>query len=217
MEYGYCEFLRKIPVVKAGILLKSSSRDLFAGSRHTLSLYLDPADKPRDDVLAGRRNGFTLIEILIVMLIISIISSVAVMTISFNPQKKIESAANSLANTITLAAEEAMLRPATLGLALSENSYTFFIYEEPKNEDANPWKPLRGRVFHKHTFPKEAEISLKVQDQTVPLNGHPQIIIAESGDFTPFTITIKKTGDKPSYQIHGNTNGEVTTELSHDK
>jgi type II secretory pathway pseudopilin PulG len=151
------------------------------------------------------------------MLIISIVSGIAIMTISFNPQKKIETAANSLANTITLAAEEAMLRPATLGLAFTENSYTFFIYEEPKDENANPWQPISNKVFHRHQFPKEAEISLKVQDQLVELNGKPQIIIAENGDFTPFTVTIQKAGDKPLYQIHGNTNGEVVTELAHEK
>lgn len=190
MEYGYREFLRKTPHPN----LPSRSRGRKGGV-----------------------SGFTLIEILIVMLIVSIISSVAIMTIGFNPQKKIENAANSLANTITLAAEEAMLRPATLGLALSENGYTFFIYEEPKTEDGNPWKPLASRAFHPHTFPKGAEVSLKVQDQTVPLNGKPQIIIAESGDFTPFTISIRKAGDKPLYQIHGNTNGEVITELAHEK
>jgi general secretion pathway protein H len=173
-------------------------------------------EKSHHSRLPGNDEGFTLIEILIVMLIMSIVSGIAILMISSNTQKQIEYSAKALTRALTLASEEAILRPGTLGAAFTENSYEFFIYQEPKVEDDNPWKPLPGKTFRKHFFPKKAVISLKVQDQTVELNGAPQVIIAENGNFTPFTLTIWDA-EKPLYQISGNTSGEVTNESLHEK
>src|SRR5258708_39791946 len=87
----------------------------------------------------GRGYGFTLIEILIVIVIISIVSGIAALTISRNQQKQYEYLANSLAHLITLAEEEAMLRPATLGLAFTPNSFQFFEYHNKIDKNKTHW------------------------------------------------------------------------------
>src|SRR5438105_3387067 len=77
------------------------------------------------DLHHRRTLGFTLIEILIVIVIISIVTGIAALTISRNQQKQYEYLATSLSHLITLAEEEAMLRPTTLGLAFTDHTFQF--------------------------------------------------------------------------------------------
>lgn len=216
MEYGYREFMRNFSFPKClrPFPPRSVGEGKDGGRHNEPPILTFPHTSWGEGIFHDR--GFTLIEILIVMLIMSIVSGIAILTISGNHQKQIEYSANTLTHILTLASEEAMLRPGTLGVAFTENSYEFFIYHEPKDEDENPWEPLQSKTFGKHHFPKKTEISLKVQDQVAELNGKPQVIIAENGDFTPFTLTIRDT-QKPLYQISGNASGEVTNESLHEK
>ena len=57
-------------------------------------------------------NGFTLIELLVVIFIISIVTSVALLSISRNENKQLEAFTNELVQTVTLAEEQAMLQPS---------------------------------------------------------------------------------------------------------
>jgi len=158
-----------------------------------------------------KARGFTLIEILIVMLIMSIVSGIAILTVSANHQKEIENIANQLSQTITLASTEAMLRPGTIGLALTENSYGFYLYQPKKTKEENPWETLSSKVFEKHNLPNNVYLALFIHNKKIALNGKPKIIISESGDFTPFILKLSR-GKKPLYQIKGEVTGEVHVE-----
>lgn len=160
----------------------------------------------------GVNLGFTLIEILIVMVIISIVSGIALLTITNNPHKQIENFAHQLTNLITLAKEEAMLRPATLGLAFTQTSFQFFGYKNKTTEDESPWQPLNDRNLGLRSLPSQIQITLKIQNKSAALSNKPQIIISESGDITPFVIFIGKKGEGAYYQIKGDANGQIKSE-----
>jgi len=164
-----------------------------------------------------RKHGFTLIEILIVMLIISIVSGVAILSITHNQQKQLEQTAKKLARLITLADDEAMLKPATLGLGFSQTGYQFFHYEPSENEEDNHWKPLEDRHFGLQALPANVQIRILIEDHEMPLNGQPQIIISESGDITPFVLLIGKSGENPAYQVLSTAEGEVKSEPVDEK
>lgn len=157
-------------------------------------------------------QGFTLIEILIVMVIISIVSGIALMTITSNQHKQLEQVAKKLSNLITLAEHQALLQPATLGLGMTQTSYQFFQFSED-----NSWQSLNDKNFASHTMPAHVQLSLKIHDKTIPLNGKPTIIISESGDITPFVIFIAKTGEKPFYQVIGDASGKISSGVIHEK
>jgi len=163
------------------------------------------------------KQGFTLIEILIVIVIISIVSGIAALTISRNQQKQYEYLANSLAHLITLAEEEAMLRPATLGLAFTPDSFQFFEYHNKVDKNATHWQALTDNIFGLHSISKNIEITLFVQNKKTNLNGKPQIIISPSGDIIPFTILLGKKDQPPSYKVTGYTNGNVSSRVFHEK
>jgi general secretion pathway protein H len=162
-------------------------------------------------------KGFTLIEILIVIVIISIASSMAVLTISHNQKKQIETLTNSLTRLIVLAEEEAMLRPATLGLAFTPGRFQFFQYQDHRTKNQSRWLALTDKLFGPHDLPKNIQITLKVQNKEASLNGKPQIIFSMSGDITPFRIFIGKQDAPPDYIITGFANGAVKKEQTHAK
>ena len=91
------------------------------------------------------KAGYTLIEILIVVLIISIVTSVAMLSIGRNENKQMESFAQELMQMLSLAEEQAMLQPTVLGLMLSEQSLQFASFKPAFDSDKSSWIPLQIR------------------------------------------------------------------------
>lgn len=162
------------------------------------------------------RNGFTLIEILVVLFIISIITGVAILSIGRNDHRQVEAFANELAQLLTLAEEHAMLQPSILGLSLSEHSLQFASYQTVTDGKKNAWQPLQDQILGKHPIPSGIQLGLEIGDKKTMImpggvKNHPQIIISTSGDITPFTIYIGKRGERPRFAVKGDANGSVKT------
>lgn len=162
-------------------------------------------------------QGFTLIEILIVILIISIVSGIAALTISRNQQKQYEYLAKSFTHLITLAEEEAMLRPATLGLAFTSESYQFFEYQDKAIKNATRWIAQTDKLYGRHAYSSNIKLTVKVQGKEIPLDGQPHLIISASGDVVPFIILIGKEDQEPSYQVTGFADGNIVSGVYHAK
>ena len=158
-----------------------------------------------------KSGGFTLIEVLIVMVIISIVASVAVLTITHNQTKRLAYLANQLVNIILLSEEEAILRPATLGVAFMPHHFQVFEYREKK------WTSLKNANFGLHAFSSDIQITLHVQNKIQALDGKPHLIISESGDLTPFVILIGNKEESPRYQVIGESSGNVKSEAIDEK
>jgi general secretion pathway protein H len=156
-------------------------------------------------LMRSDQTGYTLIEILIVIAIISIVAAVATLSIHFNHKKQMESLAHHLVSLILLSEEEAILHPAVLGLAFTSHTYQVYRYEE-KNHS---WQPLTNKVFRAETLPDKVQITLTIQDKIIPANGKPQLIISSSGDLPAFTIDIGDFDETPLYQVNGEENGNV--------
>jgi len=158
-------------------------------------------------------KGFTLIELLIVMIIISIVAGVAMITLNTNPHKQYETLANQLVNFITLAEQEAMLRPAVLSVAFTPHSFQLYTLQHDKKTNENAWVPASKA----HVLPANIKISLKISHEIIPANAPPKLIITPSNDLTPFVILIGKPNENPYYQVIGKASGEVTSEMVQTK
>ncbi len=159
-----------------------------------------------------RKNGFTLIELLIVMIIISIVAGIAMITIHTNQRKQYETLASQIKNAILLAEQEAMLRPATIGLAFTADRFQFYTFEHDAKMDSDKWVPL-DKPLGSHTIPMNTQIILKIQDKVIPADGEPKLILTPGNDVTPFVILIGKKEETPYYEITGKANGEVTSDV----
>ncbi len=155
--------------------------------------------------MQSKTAGFTLIEVLIVIVIISIVASITMLSIHFNRNKQIESLAQNIAGLITLAEEEAMLRPGVLGLAFTTDHYQLYSYDENNHR----WQSLSSHIFNAQPIPEDTQITLKIHDKIIPAEGKPYLIISPSGDIPAFTILIGKLNQEPLYQIIGKESGET--------
>ncbi len=166
--------------------------------------------------LPRQTQGFTLIEILVVLFIISIVTTVALLSISRNENTQIESFANELTQSLTLAEEQAMLQPVVLGLALDGKSFQFTSLETTGAEKKKAWVPMEDNVLGKHNIPSNLEVSIKVGDASKEdadedeNHDKPKVIISTNGDITPFSIYVGKKGQLPRYVITGDADGNVT-------
>lgn len=159
-------------------------------------------------------RGYTLIEILVVLFIISIVTSVALLTISRNQNKQLETFANELAQTMSLAEEQAMLQSTVLGLRLDDHSFHFATMQQAiEGEKKTGWSPLQDTILGQHPIPSDIQLAVQVggqklgNDNSKPI---PQVIISTNGEITPFTIYVGKKGEKPRFSITGDADGNIT-------
>lgn len=165
-----------------------------------------------------RLAGFTLIELLIVMFIISIVTSVALLTISHNENHQMESFTHEITQLLTLAQEQAILEPTVLGLVLTGHSYQFASLEGNTISKNNSWNLLNDTLLGIHTIPDNLQLEMKIGNAAIAANNdtntiNPQIVISTNGDMTPFTLYIGKKAKKPRYAITGDANGNITYQL----
>lgn len=160
------------------------------------------------------RLGYTLIEILIVMLIISIVSTVAVLTVSYNRHTQYMAFAKQLTRQLLLAEQVAMMQPATLGVSFTEHSYQFFRFQPKAKDKENSWIPLSDSALGKHRIPNGIALRVIIEGKTISpaeqeSSIQPALIIADSGDISAFIIYVGKPDAAADYQIVGLDNGSI--------
>lgn len=149
-------------------------------------------------------KGYTLIEILIVMVIISIIATIAAFTITTNRRTQLHSFSQKIVNIFLLAENEAILRPATIGAAFSSTDLQFYLFKN------NQWQLITKPPLKKNAIPQDMAVTVKMNKKILPSNGIPVIIFSQNGDISPFEIFIGKKAQPPIFRITGSANGDIT-------
>jgi general secretion pathway protein H len=184
-----------------------------------------------------RQQGFTLLEIMLVVIIMGMISVGVVMSMpSINSKQGIDWQTQRLVTLLQFAQDEALISGIELGLVFTEKSYQFAFYEHTKKR----WLPVSIKAI-------DGEISLKppltlsyqlagsvweeienssndsfIKDEDrVHIDGDekqktltPQVYIMSSGEVTPFTIIL--TENKKSSNIKISMSGEISVETSNE-
>lgn len=92
--------------------------------------------------------GFTLIEVLLVILLIGLLASAVVINFSGDSRdKKLETQTSQLQQLVQIAAETAMLKQQELGLFVDNEGYRFMLFQDDKWHSISEPKSLRPRQF----------------------------------------------------------------------
>lgn len=176
----------------------------------------------------GRENGFTLLELLVVVVIVSILFSFLMLSIRSNsPEDIIKEEARRLNQLLQLALEEAVLRNTEYGLLFNAHGYQFLQLNE------NNWQTIdTDKLLRKRELPLEMEIELAVEQTDIiiadapedPEEGDdekteekikPQIFLMSSEEITPeFSARFTIPGVETSYIVNATINGKHTVSIS---
>jgi general secretion pathway protein H len=170
-----------------------------------------------------RSQGFTLVEILVVMLIITVVISLTVLTVtSTGRDAQLDEESRRIEGLVGLLHERALLEGRDFGLRIEPTAYEFVVYDTRRDL----WLMLdQEREFRHRELPKGVSFQLQLDSQTVVIKPvdrnlssgpppNPQIAIAASGDGTPFRLILQRDGTQAKTAIDGDALGKVSREGS---
>jgi general secretion pathway protein H len=162
-------------------------------------------------------NGFTLIEIMVVMVIISIILTFTTLSIGDGGlSQKLEQEAQRLASLLTMASQEAIMQSKEMGISFENDRYHFYVLQEQE------WQQLTNDIFRPRKLPSGIQLELNLEDQPIILNDEikkngPQLLLLSSGEFTPFEIIFSVSFNNTSYQLTGSVTGKMCLQYQKNK
>lgn len=153
-----------------------------------------------------RQNGFTLIEIITVVLIIGVILSFATLSVDRSSGRVAEQETKRLQGLLRFATEEAVIKGKKYALRMiATDAYVFEVYKE------NKWTKPDSDIYRPRELPAGLRAQLQIEGEPVDLNDKDTIVriqIFPSGEMVPFYLTLKPE-DGGAYSLCGNSNAEV--------
>ncbi len=182
-----------------------------------------------------KHHGFTLIELMVVIIIISIMTSVAV--ISLNPNDSVhEKEARRLALVLQQASMEAISQFKQIGVVFNEDGYSFAAL----NEETQQWATYTSetnRAFREYDLPEDVSIEIEVDGIEESIMGNsdieelelisddelnkvdtgteeekeviPQIYFLSSGETSKFSVFLMQEDNDSFYIVEGEITGTI--------
>jgi general secretion pathway protein H len=171
-----------------------------------------------------RSRGFTLVEILVVVVIMAVVISLAVLSIGVTGRdSQLDEESRRIEGLVDLLHERAVLEGRDFGLRIEPTAYEFVVYEPARDR----WLTLTDEHEFRHRdLPKGVIFQLELDSQIVVLKPiernlasaeappTPQVAIAASGEGTPFRLTLVRDATQARASVDGNAFGKTTIENS---
>lgn len=160
-----------------------------------------------------RVSGFSLIEILVVIVIIGIVSSIALMSLGIlSDDRDLRVEAQRMLTLLEIAGDEAMMQGREFGLEVMTDSFRFVEYDPLTSQ----WNEVLGDdTLRLRRLPEDVEFDLFLEDQRILLEMDPadfdktesmanrdpsktytpHLLILSSGDTSPFEVHITRSVD----------------------
>lgn len=164
---------------------------------------------------AARAPGFTLLEVLVVVVIIGIIATMAVVsTRVLGGDQEMDQEARRLSAVLAQAREEAMLQGRDVGLRVDGRGYDFLLYDN-RNER---WRLAEGDpLLRERLLPEGLEARLWLESREIKLPSRatpneqspatPQVVVLASGDTSPFELRLERAGTRELRAVVGHIDG----------
>lgn len=137
-------------------------------------------------------SGFTLIEILVTIVIISIVLGIALLNIDVdNFDSRLKQEVGRMARMMELADQQAIYESRELGLLIDDDGYSYYVYNDNKK-----WEPVEDNLLRPRETPEDMEIIVSIDGLESRLSNIatkdiiPQIIFSSSGEWTTFELLI---------------------------
>lgn len=167
--------------------------------------------------------GFTLLEIMVVVLIIGVMAAFAVGSIGGRTlDDGLETEARRLRELLVLAADEAVLHGTEVGFVHTADGYRFLSPDSAATPagEAPRWIPVADDpTLRPRRLPEPFYLELEVEGRAVapvPDDGTepaaPQVLLSSSGEVTPFLMRVRARHHQPHYRLESNLIGAMKLE-----
>ena len=146
-------------------------------------------------------RGFSLIEILVVVVIVGIVAFVVVLSIGGDADRHLRHEAERFQALVGEACAEAQLRGREIGAVVAADGYSFRVLVGGAWQDYGTDGMLRRRAWLDGVRPDLAREGRPV-DLARDADATPQVVCFSSGEMTPFALQLR-LGDTPSYRVVG--------------
>jgi len=176
-----------------------------------------------------KQRGFTLIELMVVMVLLGLISSIALTTVGGgNQTRELNNEVNRLHAVLRMAAEESIFSNTEIGVVIESDLYEFLTYDEAEGK----WIAAAPHFLRPYPLPEWISLDFQREGKERKLLGSksglnsdsdfdssiletetakkPDLMLLSSGEVTGFTISMQIEDDASSrVEIKTNDQGEI--------
>ena len=158
-------------------------------------------------------RGFTLLEIMVVLVLIGIITGFALLSVGGGPRERLAEEAQRLAALVQLHQQEAILSGEPRGIQFARTGYAIL-----RQDEKGAWQPpIAADTLIQHRLPDEIALGLWVEGRPAALKNvgnRPQVLLLASGEATEFVAVFgladERGPDSPLYRVAGDALGRLT-------
>ncbi len=157
-------------------------------------------------------RGFTLLEVMIVMLLVGIMTGFALLSVGGGPRERLKEEGQRLAALVELHQQEAILRGEVRGIRFTRAGYAILSLN-----DQGEWRPpAAATTLLQRELPEDIVLGLWVDDRPVELAAAgrlPQVLLLASGEATEFVAVFGFADDRepnaPLYRVASDALGRL--------